>query len=97
MTANWRAETKQCATCGAPFGPQPKYGPAAWTRRRYCSLACYLAAARRSPDEHSTCAQCGTRFRTGDRGQRFCSRACAHRARHAELARQREQMREAWH
>ena len=93
MTLDWRAETKECVRCGAPFGPSPQASLARWLRRRYCSPACYHAA-RRPPAEHSTCAQCGTPFRTTDRGQRFCSRACVAQWQHEERARRRREMRD---
>ena len=96
MTADWRAEAKQCAHCGVTFGPRRGESLAHWATRRYCSPACFHAA-RRPPDEHSTCAQCGTPFRAPERGRRFCSRACAYQWRHEENARRRDQMREAWH
>jgi hypothetical protein len=89
MNPDWRAATKQCARCGAPFGPHPREGPAGWARRRYCSPTCRRGARPRVP--YLTCDQCGGRFWSQDRGQRFCSRPCAHQARQAEYARLREQ------
>ena len=89
----WRAETKQCARCGATFGPRLRETLAHWATHRYCSPACYHAA-RRPTDAHATCAQCGTSLRTTDRGQRFCSRACVQQWQREERARQRGEMRD---
>ena len=94
MSRDWHAETKPCPHCGATFGPHPREGPANWARHRYCSLACSRAARPRVP--YLTCGQCGGRFWAQDRGQRFCSRACAHQSRLADLARQRAQMRASY-
>jgi hypothetical protein len=96
MTADWRAETKRCATCGAPFGPRPWEVPARWLRRRYCSPACRQRGSR-GPGHELTCARCGTQFRISERGRRFCSRACAMQSLQEEQARQRRAMREAGH
>ena len=61
MPADWRAETKQCARCGATFGPRPGESPSHWATRRYCSPAC--AHDKRPPeDQYTTCNQCGRRF-----------------------------------
>jgi hypothetical protein len=93
LSVDWHAATKRCARCGALFGPHPRAGPATWAQRRYCSPTCGRRRAPRPRVPYLTCAQCGGRFWSTDRGQRFCSRACAHQARQAEYARQRAQMR----
>jgi hypothetical protein len=90
MTTDWRAETKRCARCGAPFGPAPGEHRAHWLGRRYCSRACAHGRPL-PPGAYLTCAQCGVRFRGQDRGQRFCSRACVARWQRQGRARQREQ------
>jgi hypothetical protein len=91
MNPDWRAETKPCGCCGSAFGPQFEDSPGRWARRRYCSPTCGRAGLRRVP--YLTCAQCGGRFWSSDRGQRFCSRVCARQSRLADLARQWVQMR----
>jgi hypothetical protein len=42
MPADWRVTTKQCARCGATFGPRPEERPKDWTTRRFCSQTCRL-------------------------------------------------------
>jgi hypothetical protein len=92
VTPDWRTETKQCDRCGVTFGPNLRLNLHSWRQRRFCSPACTLRPSR-PPAEQATCAQCGTLFRSAERGQRFCSRACVYQAQRDEHARQREQMR----
>jgi hypothetical protein len=96
MTADWRAETKPCARCGATFGPRLREYRGRWATHRYCSRTC-ARDRQRPPSPELTCAQCGTQFRTRERGRRFCSRACAMQSLQEEQARRRREMREAGH
>jgi hypothetical protein len=93
MTADWRAETKPCAHCGAPFGPRLGESRARWATHRYCSSTCSHHESQ-GPRLNLTCAQCGALFWTGDRGQRFCRRACVVQWWQNEHARQRREMRD---
>ena len=96
MNPDWHAETKPCLHCGAPFGPLAQDGPALWARRRYCSPPCGHRRPPRPRVPYLTCGQCGVRFWSEDRGQRFCGRACARQSRLADLARQGAQMRASY-
>jgi hypothetical protein len=46
MTADWHAETKQCAHCGVTFARRPWETPSTWAIHRYCSRLCRRRAER---------------------------------------------------
>lgn len=72
-----------CQVCGAAFCGER-------ANQTSCSVACRNIMLRRRLAIHSdrACAHCGSRFhvRSANRSQRFCSRACGHRARSARAA-----------
>jgi len=70
-----KAREVHCARCGAIF---PIYRP-----QQFCSVQCRVEATT-VQRERGWCAHCRKEFALNEKGQRYCSHACAARAYHAK-------------